>query len=211
MNSFTIEALRGFGEYRISFSSGVDGAQLVGTIQRIAISQRRDLYRYGFRFCLAESMCKAIASENFGSYAHTFEKGDCLLLGDCRSQARDQLEVRIPSNVKTVRKPPVTISEFQEMANQKTLLIEAVYGTEIGRDRRRAADFFVNLHRDSPGTYTVEFIVDIWERMSVDYMESMREGIRRMGPYMEANTAKVGLGEVALSPIFNRSGKTRTF
>ena len=152
-------------------------------------------------------MCNAIASANFGSYAHTFEMDGSLLLGDFRIQSRDQLEVYHPPNVKTGRKPPVSISEFQEMSNQKKLLIEAVYGFGDGEDRRRATDFFVDMHRDSPETYTVEFIVDVWARMSVDYMGSMREGIRRMEPYLEAHTTKVGLRKVALSPIFTRSGK----
>ena len=151
--------------------------------------------------------CTAIASANFGPYAHTFEKDDCFLLGDFRIQPRDQLEVYHPSNVATVRKPPVTISEFKEMSNQQTLLIEAAYGIENGKGRRRATDFFVSLHRDSPETYTVEFTVDVWERMSADYMGSIREGIRRMEPYLEEHTANVGMGKVALSPIFNRSGK----
>ena len=50
MNSFTAEVLLGFGEYRASFASCADGAKLVDTIQRVAFSQRHDLYRYGFRF-----------------------------------------------------------------------------------------------------------------------------------------------------------------
>ena len=211
VNSFTIEALRGFGGCRISFASGVDGEQVVDTHQRIAIAQRRDLYCYGFRFFPTEDMRKAIASANFGSYARKSEKDDCLLLGDFRSQSRDRLEVYQPSNVTTVRKPPETISLFQEMSNRQTLLIDAVYGIANGKDRRRATDFFVSSHRDSPETYAVEFTADVWERMSVDYMESMREGIRRMGPYLEAHATKVGLRKVALSPIFDRSGKTRTF
>ena len=131
-NSFTIEALRGFGEYRISFASGVDGEQLVVTHRRVAISHRHDLYRYGFRFFLTDNMCKAIAASNFGSYAHSFEKDASLLLGDFRPQSRGQLEVYHPNSIKVVRKPPIAISEFHEMSNRQTLLIEAIYGTENG-------------------------------------------------------------------------------
>ena len=57
------------------------GDQLVDTLRRIAISQRRDLYRIGVRFFMTENMRRATASENFGSYTHAHEKGDCVLLG----------------------------------------------------------------------------------------------------------------------------------
>ena len=93
MSSFAIEALLGFGDYRISFASGVDDEQTADTIRRIAISQRRDLYRCGFRFFHTEDLRKAIASANFGPYACAFEKDGCLLMGDFRSQSRDRLEV----------------------------------------------------------------------------------------------------------------------
>ena len=96
MNSFIIDAVRGFCEYRIPIESGVDGGILADTLRRIAISQRRDLYRYGFRFFLTASARKAIAMANFGPYAHAFEKGDFLLLGDFRGQSIDQLEVYRP-------------------------------------------------------------------------------------------------------------------
>ena len=42
-------------------------------------------------------------------------------------------------------------------------------------------------------------------------MECVREGVRRMESYMEAQTTKIGLRKVALSPIYTKSGKTRTF
>ena len=82
MNGFTTEALRGFGEHRVIFADGVDGERLTETLMRIAVSQRHDLYRFGFRFFITERVCKCVASASFGSYAHTFEEDDCLLLGD---------------------------------------------------------------------------------------------------------------------------------
>ena len=60
-------------------------------------------------------------------------------------------------------------SEFQEMSNQKALLIEEVFGMGNGlfgmenwRDRRRAAEFLVDLHRGAPETYTADYIVGVW-------------------------------------------------
>ena len=50
MNSFALEALPGFGEYKVPFAAGVGGYQLVDTLQSTAISQRRDLFFFGFRF-----------------------------------------------------------------------------------------------------------------------------------------------------------------
>ena len=87
------------------------------------------------------------------------------------------------------------------MTNRKTLLIEAVYGAVDGDARRRAAEFFADPHRDAPEPYTVEFIATDWGRMSIDYMESAREGIRRMDPYLEARTTKIGMRKVALSTM----------
>ena len=100
MDSFSTEALRGFGEYRVPFASGVDVEQLADTIRRIAVSRRRDLYRYGFRFFLTENMRNAIETPNFGSYAHSFVKEDCLFLGDFRAQSMGRLAVCHPYNVK---------------------------------------------------------------------------------------------------------------
>ena len=57
MNGFTTEALRGFGEHRAIFAAGVDGEQLTETLMRIAVSQRHDLYRFGFRFFITEREC----------------------------------------------------------------------------------------------------------------------------------------------------------
>ena len=73
MNSFTIEALRGFGGYRIPCASGVGGDQSADTLQRIAIAQRHALFRFGFRFPTTESLRKAIATASFVSYAHLHE------------------------------------------------------------------------------------------------------------------------------------------
>ena len=47
--------------------------------------------------------------------------------------------------------------------------------------------------------------------MSVDYVDSVREFVRRMEPYMDPHTTKIGSLKVALSPMFTWSGKTRTF
>ena len=55
-NSFVLEDLRRFGECNIPFSSGSDGEQRADTLLRIAIPHRRELYRYGFRFVLAENV-----------------------------------------------------------------------------------------------------------------------------------------------------------
>ena len=151
-------------------------------------------------------MCKAIASARFGPYAYPREKEDFVLLGDFRLHPMDQLEVYRPSHTKPALKPPGAISEFQEMSTQQALLIEAVSGKENGDGRRRAIDFFVDLHRDAPDNYTIDFTVDVRERMSIDYMEIARGGIRRMEPYLEAQAAKVGLRKVSLSPMYTKSG-----
>ena len=211
MSRFPIDSIRGFGEYRTPFGSGVDVGRLVDTLQRIAISQRRDLFRFGFRFFGAESMCKAIAAASFGTYAHMREKEDCILLVDFRGQPRDQSQVYRPTHTKPVRKLPGAINGFQELPNQPTLLVEAVFGIQNGDGRRRETEFFADLHRDAHETYTVDFIVDLRGRMSIDYMESVRGGARRMGPYVESQTTDVGLRKVALSPMYTKSGKTRTF
>ena len=42
-------------------------------------------------------------------------------------------------------------------------------------------------------------------------MGIMRDGVRRMEPYLEAQITKIGLWEVTLSPMYTKSGKTRTF
>ena len=52
MNGFTPEALRGFGTFKVAFDAGVGGDQIAETLMRIAIPQRRDMYRFGFRFSL---------------------------------------------------------------------------------------------------------------------------------------------------------------
>lgn len=41
MRRFALEALRGFGDYRIPFASGVDGEQLTVTMTRTAFSTSR--------------------------------------------------------------------------------------------------------------------------------------------------------------------------
>ena len=199
--------MRGFGEYRAPFASGVDGDQLVDTLHRNAVSQRHDLFRIGFLFFLTERMRNAIDSSNFGPYDYSHEEEDCILSGDFRGQPRDQLEAHHPSHTKPVRRPPVTISEFQVMSNRQSLIIEAVYGTKNGDGRRRATEFFAALHRDSPEADAVDFIVDVWERTSIDYMESTREGIRSMGPYSEDQTTKIGMREVALPPMYKKTGR----
>ena len=130
-------------------------------------------------------------------------------LGNSRWRHRDQLRVYHPSHTKPVRKPPGAIIEFHEMYNQETLLAEAISGA--GNGRRSATDFIADLHRDAPDTYTVDFIVDVWEMMSIYYMEIAREGVRRMGPYLEAHTTKIGLRKVELSSMYTKSGKTCTF
>ena len=150
MNSFTTDSILGFGEYRVPFDSGVGGANLVYTLKCIAISQRHEFFRFVFRFFSAESTWKAISAANFGPYAHLREKEDCILLGDFRGKPRGQLEAYHPPHAKPVRKQPVTISGFQETPNQQTLLIEAAFGVGNGNGRRRAAEFFVVLHRDDP-------------------------------------------------------------
>ena len=211
MHSFTIEALRGFGTYKVAFSAGVGGEQLTETLLRIAISQRHDLYRFGFRFFFTENLCKAVATGSFGSFAHDTEKEEVILLGDFRPQPRDKLEVYHPSTVKTSRKAPETISEFHDMALQQILLLEAIYGKENGIEWRKAADFFLELYRDAPETFSVDFITDVWERMTVDYLESIKEGIRRMEPYLESGATKVALRKVALSPVKIQNNRVRTF
>ena len=94
--SFTIDALRGIGEYRAPCASGVYVDQLVDTLHRIAISQRRDLPRFGPRSFSTDNMRNAIASANFGAYAYSHEIEDCVMLGDFRGNPRDQLEVYRP-------------------------------------------------------------------------------------------------------------------
>ena len=98
-----------------------------------------------------------------------------------------------------MRIPPETISELQEMSNQKTLLMEVSFGSETGPGRRRATEFLADLHFGAPGIYDVKFIVDVMVMLSIDYMESVRDGVRRMGPYLGAQTTKIGLRKVALS------------
>ena len=61
MASFATEALRGFGGNRITFAAVADGGHLSDTQLGIAASQRRDLYRYGFRPVITEEMRKAVS------------------------------------------------------------------------------------------------------------------------------------------------------
>ena len=133
------------------------------------------------------------------------------MLGDFRGRPRDQLGVYNPVDIKIARKPPATISESQAMSNRKTLLIEAIYGVENGNGRRRATEFFPELHRASHGAYSVEFVTDVSASTSIDYIGSLREGIRSMDPYLGAQTTKNWLAEVFLSPMYTQSGNTRAF
>ena len=211
LHGFTLAALRGFGNYKVSFASGVDGEQLTGALLRLPISQRRDLYRFGFRFYFTGNLRKSVSTGSFGSFSHATEKGEVILLGDFRPQHRDKLEVYHPSTVKEVRKAPETIIEFRDMASHQILFLQAIYGEENGIDRRKAVSFFLELHRDATETFTVEFTVGAWERMSIDYMEGIRDGIRRMEPYLDSGATKIALSKAALFPVKMQNRKTRTF
>lgn len=84
----------------------------------------------------------------------------------------------------------------------------------MGRKRfwpKRDTDFCAAMRRGAPETYTVAFTIDAWGRMPIDNTESARGGIHRMEPYLEAQTTEIGLGKVALSSSYAKSGETRTF
>ena len=122
MNRFALDSLWLFGGYRIPPASGVGRCQLVDALRRIAIFLRRELYRSGIRSFLNGHARGAISSGNFGQYTNDHEKEYCMPMGDFRGQPRGQLYVYFPANTEPVRIQPVTIIEFQEMSNRKTLL-----------------------------------------------------------------------------------------
>ena len=134
-----------------------------------------------------------------------------VLLWGFGGQPRGHLEVYRPPGAKSAPKPPSNISEFHEMPNRQTLLAEAVYGSGNGSLRRRDNEVFADLHRGAPETYTVELIVDVWAMMSIGYMESAREGVRRMGPYFESQKTKIWMGGVGFVSDVHEVRKTRTF
>lgn len=83
-----------------------------------------------------------------------------------------------PVHTKPARGAELEISEFQEMSNRQTPLIDAIFEMGNGLGRRRATEFFVGLRRGGPETYNVDFIVEARVALvggvgSRDYVESM--------------------------------------
>lgn len=60
------------------------------------------------------------------------------------------------------------------MGSNQTLFTDAIYGVGNGTEIRNAISFFSEIYRDPPDAYSVEFIVDVWGRTSIDYMERIR-------------------------------------
>lgn len=80
------------------------------------------------------------------------------------------------------------------------------YGVDRGPQRRESFDFLV-LNRIAPGYYGCEFLEDIWERVSADYMLNIMEGVRRLLPYLGKTAPVAALRKIALTPVEGR----RTF
>ena len=96
-------------------------------------------------------------------------------------------------------------------ADRQELFIEAVYGGERGSQRRQAVRFSEDPYIDSPETYTIDPIADVWGRMSDEYMKSIRGGGPPYGAGFRSEGYPYWSQNVALSPTRPRVCKSCTF
>ena len=209
MKSFVVEAMRGFGLYRYSMGIGSFGKELIRAAKRESHVKKHDMYRAGWRFPLTWRHCKALETLKLGSHDYRKEGEETLILSDFHPVFQEMFDnaVIIGAKLGNRNKHPVSLSAFVSCVEQQALFTQGFYGVEHGLDRDEALKFFVDMRKTSPDIFSIEFLVDVWERFNADYVDSIYEGVRGMLPFLDKISTMSELKKVALAPTSER----RTF
>ena len=78
--------------------------------------------------------------------------------------------------VEPAGKEPHTTAVFVASAIQEIILYCLLYGWEHERERKVALKQLRKLHGRKPELFTVNFVVDAWNRLWFEFAETVREG-----------------------------------
>ena len=167
----TVFALRGFWEFKPRIATGVYGSGMYEARLHISHNGKHLLWNLGLRCPITQRIAKCASLGLRGSMSMEFAGKDTLLLADPPPWAEANFMNYRMSDVKTSKRAsePHTISALGRSAKLQSMYFAAFHEDAHLEERNSTTQRRVDLHEDRPAAFSVDFMVDTWNRVVSDY------------------------------------------
>ena len=176
----TIFALIGLGEFQARCGIGAYGKELNACLRRMAAYGKEEILESGARCIISNRLSYGISTLKVGTFCRGKDDSKTSTLSDCIPSTVGEMENHYRDNaeVDPVGRYPWSLEFAKRIIRNQNLVWSVIFGSEHYPERAEALECEVLRHEESPEFFSIPFLASIWERMTIDYVQKVTDGVR---------------------------------